>query len=156
MRYLDTRLQPGEPVLYRTRQHWGLFSKPLLLILATMVVADFDDGRYAYAASLVFVFFAIPYSIATLVAYLVSDVVVTDRRFIARLGLRRVSVTETVLHKIEESRVEPALVGRLLGYGTLTMRSAGGARRRIPHLRNAVQFAETLEHQRTRLHDETA
>lgn len=145
MSYLDTQLQPGETIVYRTRQHWSVFFKPVLLSLVALMFAGMDNASLNQAASLFLVFFVLPYTLAVGMAYLVSDLMVTDRRFIARLGVRRITITESVLHKIESVDRDPGLLGRVLGYGNVTLNVAGGLRRRVNNVRAAIAFVEALE-----------
>jgi len=149
MSYIDKMLHPGEQVVYRTRLHWSIFFKPLVGVMFAIALGTFEDVRLGVAAGLFLVFFVLPYSISVLTGFIFSEVVITNRRFIARLGLRRINFTETVLDKVDAVQVEQGTLGRVLRYGTLVVNTAGGASRSIGNVPKPDQVKETLQRQIT-------
>jgi uncharacterized membrane protein YdbT with pleckstrin-like domain len=130
--YIEANLIRGETVTYEAKPHWILFvSWRSLLTLGLLPLID----------------------------YVTSEFAVTNKRVIMKMGWISRRVLELNLHKIESVNVDQSLLGRLLGYGTITVIGTGGTREtfdRIAHplaFRKAFQeqeseFEETLDRQR--------
>jgi uncharacterized membrane protein YdbT with pleckstrin-like domain len=50
---------------------------------------------------------------------------VTNHRFIYKAGLIRRTTTEIPIDRVESVDIEQSLIGRLLGYGTVTVHATG-------------------------------
>lgn len=130
MGYVDDHLMPNERVVYRTTLHWIMFLGPAL-------------------ASLVLI--GLPWLIAAWVKYRSSEFAVTDKRLIVKTGFIQRQTSEMLLQKVESISVDQSVMGRMLDFGTVTIRGTGGtpevyARIRQPlELRRNAQFATTSE-----------
>jgi uncharacterized membrane protein YdbT with pleckstrin-like domain len=106
--YVDSTLLQGETVVYRARiSLWSLahliFFGLLLLIIGV---------------GLVFLIWA-------WIRYKTTEFAVTDRRIIAKTGLISRSTVELFLDKVEALHVDQSVPGRLLDFGTITIRGTG-------------------------------
>ena len=106
--YVDSTLLAGETVLYRARiSLWSLthlifFGVLLLVVGVGLVLLAWAWIRHA-----------------------TTEFAVTDKRIIAKTGLISRSTVELFLDKVEALHVDQSVPGRLLGYGTITIRGTG-------------------------------
>lgn len=78
-------------------------------------------------------------------AYLQSNVTVTSHRIIYRSGFLFRYTAEIPLSQIEFLSLLEPLLGRILGYGTVTLRGGGGTTFNLPHIQNAVSFHAAVQ-----------
>ena len=106
--YVDSTLLAGETVLYRARiSLWSLthlifFGVLLLVVGVGLVLLAWAWIRHA-----------------------TTEFAVTDKRIIAKTGLISRSTVELFLDKVEALHVDQSVPGRLLDYGTITIRGTG-------------------------------
>jgi hypothetical protein len=144
--YVASVLGKNELALYQARLSltsywfWFVLGGCLLLIglllsiaaAATKgVPAGFGLGCLAVGA----LFFVRP-----IVARLTTELVITNRRIIAKWGLVRRSTMELNLSKIESIRVEQGLFARLLNYGDILVIGTGGSNEPIPRISRPLEF----------------
>lgn len=136
-----------ETTLAQVRVHWGVFSLPILAVVAVLattlpMVMMFQSmqrtlGQYGQRGGgsgglLVLLMLApellvgVPLLGVTWAAYLKSNVTLTDRRLVFRTGLLTRVTGELPLENIEAIIIAEPLLGRVLGYGTVTVTSVGG------------------------------
>jgi len=132
MSYIDSILEPGEEIRYRTTVTWTVYGPSLLLALcavASLIVAETSAplaGIGAFAA----VFFALAAIVSFLPGWFrrfTTEIVVTDRRIILKRGLIRRHTVEMNMQKVESVDVDQTLVGRLFNYGNITIRGTGSS-----------------------------
>ena len=177
----DMNLNRNEYVLRRERLHKGIFILPTLIFavpLIPMVALWFFLSVAQQKAIEVFqqmqgqstpsgllflplLVLAIPWMlvflgsfVSTLLAYLKSEVLLTNQRLFFRTGfIRRVS-GELPLENIETIFLVEPILGRIFGFGTISLTSVGGARFSLRYmsapqtfhasLQQAVAYAKTL------------
>jgi uncharacterized membrane protein YdbT with pleckstrin-like domain len=106
--YVDSTLLQGETVMYRARiSLWSIAHLIFFGILLLVV-----------GVGLVFLIWA-------WIRYRTTEFAVTDRRIIAKTGLISRSTVELFLDKVEALHVDQSVPGRLLDFGTITMRGTG-------------------------------
>lgn len=76
-----------------------------------------------------------------------TNMVVTDRRVIAKFGLISRRAIEMRISKIESIQVEQTLVGRMLGYGTVMVHGTGGAFEPLSIVADPLAFKRAIEEQ---------
>jgi uncharacterized membrane protein YdbT with pleckstrin-like domain len=134
MRYVDQVLQPGETIRGVTSVSWVGFLPGLFLwivaILLLVFIAPWSQGSGAIA---------IVGWIAALAAFVVgagllikhwwrrftTEVAVTDRRVICKVGFVKRRTVEMHMDKVESVDVAQTILGRLLNYGDITIRGTG-------------------------------
>ena len=73
-----------------------------------------------------------------------TKVAVTDQRVIYKRGLIRRHTVEMNLDKIESVDVDQSIVGRLFGYGTITIRGTGQAVEPLRDMADPLQFRSAI------------
>lgn len=135
MPYYTKVLQAGETVRYLGRLHWLIYAvsiafAALAAAFAVMAVAVFDPANQlavgvCAALALVFLAVAALRTVRSFIRQRSTEIVVTDRRVIFKTGWISRHTVEMNISKIETVDVDQPLVGRFLGYGTVSVRGTG-------------------------------
>ena len=108
MGYVERHLLPGERVVYRTRLHWVLFVKPVLLMLVGAVLAvvlwRVADPPWLWIVGAVVFVVGLGWWLVHYVEVMTSEFAVTSSRLILKVGLISRYTTELLLRS-EERRV---------------------------------------------------
>lgn len=141
MNYVERVLQPGERVVHAARLHWLIFLVPVLLLIAAVVCAVIAAGSDVPGIAIPLWLTAgllAPVGLITMARALVqrttTELILTDRRVIYKTGLIRRHTVEMNRSRIETVGVNQTVLGRLLNYGTVTMRGTGGSMEPIRHI----------------------
>jgi uncharacterized membrane protein YdbT with pleckstrin-like domain len=153
MGYVERHLLPGERVLYKTRLHWVLFARPLLVTLIgaglTVAVRYLDAQpeavRWAGWIGLGIMAIGLLWGFVHWVELRTSEFAVTTTRVIFKVGLVARYTTELLLTKVESIGVQQSLTGRLLGYGDLTVIGTGGTREVFRRVRDPISFRNYVQ-----------
>ena len=78
------------------------------------------------------------------VARRTTELVVTDKRVIAKVGLLSTTSVEIRFEKIESVRVVQGLIGRMLNYGDVVITGTGSTHDPIPDISSPRQFTMAL------------
>ncbi|HET8921632.1 MAG TPA: PH domain-containing protein [Candidatus Acidoferrum sp.] len=160
MSFAENHLIPGESVQYETRLHWivmlghALIAAALALIGIILLVAPVSSakGGHAVANTLQWVGFgcivaaAILFGIG-LLKRKATEMAVTNKRVIVKTGVAERRTIELLLSRIESIAVDEPAVGRLLGYGTVTVRGTGGTPEVFGKIQDPLQFRERVQSQ---------
>lgn len=147
----DEYLLDTERRVIRVRRHWAclvwdLFEAVGLIIGVVMVSALLPSGNTAqnvfwYAALVVLLRFT--YQVLD---WYVERIVVTDKRFMITTGIFTTQVAMMPVTKVTDLTFERSIAGRMFGYGTLIVESAGQiqALNRIEHLPNPEEINDAI------------
>jgi len=146
MNYVRRVLQPGESVVHTTRIHPIIFLSAivwfaaalLLMITALSVSGDLRIGGEALAAFCAI--FALASAIPALIRRASTELAVTDRRVIYKSGVLARHTLEMNRSKVESVDVDQSLLGRLCGFGTITVRGTGGSLEPIRMIGDPLTF----------------
>ena len=116
--YVDSNLMTGETVLYRS--HVSKWSLAHLIVPGILLLPAFGLG-------LIFLLWAY-------VAYKTTEFAVTDKRIIDKTGLISRNTVEMFLDKVESLNVAQSIPGRMLDYGTVTIRGTGATSEPIKNI----------------------
>lgn len=132
----------GERPVAADRRHWVHLVRPLAaaggLLVAALVVASVVPPRGLLPSLPVFAAIgSVLYAGWTVAEWRVDRLIITDRRVLLVTGLLMRRVAMMPLVKVTDMTYERSLLGRLLGFGTFVLESAGQqqALHRIGHLR---------------------
>lgn len=172
MSYIERNLISGETVAYRTRLHWIVMGRRLLLggIMAAAGIALLvftGPTRPVSAAGgtsaspehpLALLYIAVALIVLSLIvgasAYWkrsATEMVVTNKRVLAKVGVLTHRSTEIMLAKVESVIVDQGLLGRILGYGTVVVRGTGGTPEPFQRIANPVELRRQVQQQIDRL-----
>jgi uncharacterized membrane protein YdbT with pleckstrin-like domain len=130
MGYIETVLQPGETVRFRTNFHWIGFVPGLVLLVPAafvylkLVPADGGFGLWMLVALLLLAAAIILLAKAWYDRF-ITEIAITDKRLIDKTGFISRSTDEMPLAKVENIEVSQSILGRLLDYGNVDVRGTG-------------------------------
>jgi len=116
--YVDNNLIKDETVVYETKYHWKIF----------------------FTLSGLFTLF-----IAPALLRWSDEFVVTNKRIIVKTGIVSRRTLEMNLNKIESVNVDQSVIGRMFGYGTITIIGTGGTKESFPDIGDAVEFRKRFQ-----------
>lgn len=129
-REIDEYLLPTERRVIRVRQHWASVWKDLTLtalFVLAMVAVEFylPDGLLVDNVTFYLALVAVlRFTVVTLMWW-VERIVVTDKRVMLSRGLITHNLGMMPLSKVTDLTFQRSLGGRILGYGTVIVESAG-------------------------------
>lgn len=116
--YVDNNLTRDEHVELETSYHWITFLS--LRALFTLFLAPIID-RYT------------------------DEFAITNKRVIIKTGLISRQIFEMNHSKIESVNVDQSILGRILGYGTITVVGSGGTRGVFSNISNPLAFRRKFQ-----------
>lgn len=155
MKYVTRVLQPGETIVYATTLHWLVYIRAVVLLLVgagVLVASSYVGGRTGYpdydkylvlalqVLAAIFFLFAFLSAVRALIRRATTELAITDRRVIYKAGLLRRYTVEINRSKVETVGVIQSVLGRLLGFGTVTVRGTGGSFEPIPFIAEPLTF----------------
>lgn len=148
----DEYLLPSERRVIRFRRHWAcllwdLFEAVGLLIGVVMVSFLLPEGAWIFQNVLWYAgLFVLARFTYHALDWYVERIVVTDKRFVITEGIITTNVAMMPVTKVTDLSFHRSLMGRLLGYGTLVVESAGQiqALNRIEYLPNANEVYDAI------------
>jgi uncharacterized membrane protein YdbT with pleckstrin-like domain len=136
MSYVESILQPGERIVHRTGPHWYVYLPAAILavlaIIAIVVAGQASSRGDAYLPLILFIagavlaVFALGWWLRAFLRRWSTELVATNRRIVYKTGLLSRHTAEMSLDKVESIDVDQSMPGRLLDYGTVTVRGTGG------------------------------
>lgn len=158
MAYVKKTLAPGEEYLYRARFNWTYdfgswfwlaFGAIPFGIWLTVVVRDSFRISNTDTVFTAFTFGALGIGALILLTRYVHKwttvIAVTTVRLILKKGLVARDTHEVSLDKIEEVLVHQSFIGRILGFGKLTIRGTGIAVIEFPILARPTEIRREIE-----------
>jgi uncharacterized membrane protein YdbT with pleckstrin-like domain len=149
MGYVERHLLPNERVLYKTRLHWILFARSVLVTLAglaaTVALGAATRLEWVWYLSLLVLVAGVAWNAMHAVELLTSEFAVTSTRLIFKVGLVARYTTELLLGKVESIGVQQRLLGRLFNYGDLVVTGTGGAREVFPRVHDPIGFRNHVQ-----------
>jgi uncharacterized membrane protein YdbT with pleckstrin-like domain len=128
--YVDSILEPGERVAFRTTLSRTLYAPAIVLAIAALALAILGAGvpGFGLYAVIVAALLALAAAIDAIRVWFrrwTTEVAVTDKRIILKRGFIRRHTVEMNMQKVESVDVDQTQLGRLFDYGTVTIRGVG-------------------------------
>ncbi|MGE3771193.1 MAG: PH domain-containing protein [Bdellovibrionales bacterium] len=140
--YLDTVLADDEQVLYRAYvSPWSFLGDYLLALLflayGAWQMATVAEMKYTGA---VFILLAMMIVIRAAIAVLCTELAITSKRFIAKIGFIMRDVIETPFAKIESIKITQSIFGRIFNFGALVIFGTGTEHAPIRGVHDPLEF----------------
>jgi membrane protein YdbS with pleckstrin-like domain len=148
--YVDSVLADGERIVYRVHvSHWKFFLSYLLgvLFIATAVAAYANGSAYNMDSPVVALILIVVGAVIILSAVIrrsTTELVLTNRRIITKRGLVARNTVEMNLNKVESLHVDQSLVGRLFGYGDVTVVGTGSSLEPLRGISSPLELRKNL------------
>jgi uncharacterized membrane protein YdbT with pleckstrin-like domain len=146
-RYIDEILQPGEKVLYSTNAHWIFYFKAIVawivaLVLLVLSRATTTEGiiLLCLSAAAVVALVALYWTAAAWFHRWTTETDVTNMRVVHKTGFIKRRTFEMALDKVESVDVNQSILGRILNYGSVTVRGVGEGAETIDMIASPLEF----------------
>jgi uncharacterized membrane protein YdbT with pleckstrin-like domain len=148
MNYIETNLQPGEEIKYVAKLHFFLFMQPVILLLigAFLLTAPKDVLPVIYYAGLLMLFFGLVSLVQRILVKIGSAYAVTNKRVVLKTGVISRRAVDLVLAKCEGLHINQSILGRIFGFGTITV-TTGGVASSYPFIANPLAFRREINMQ---------
>ena len=146
MSYVESNLIPGEQVLYQTGLHWIVFVGPVFFAAFFGLVGL--PLLFMRDSAIVGFFFLVFAGLLILLGYLIrkaTEMAVTNKRIVIKTGLLSRKTFELLLSKVESIGVEEGILGRMLGYGSVTVRGTGGTPEPFKNIAHPLEFRRQVQ-----------
>lgn len=147
--YVDSVLAEGERIVYRAAiSHWKFFLSYVAgtVFLASALGAYIAGSRAG--APLAMVAIALVIGLALMLSAIIrrqtTELVLTDRRIIMKRGLVSRDTVEINLNKVESLHVNQGLMGRILGYGDVTVVGTGASLEPLRGISSPLELRKKL------------
>jgi uncharacterized membrane protein YdbT with pleckstrin-like domain len=150
-REIDEYLLPTERRVIRVRQHWAYMWKHVtqtaLFLLAVVLLERYlpDNVLFDNIAFYLALVAVLRFTVLTMLWW-IERIVITDKRVMLAQGIIVHNVGMMPLGKVTDLTFQRSLGGRMLGYGTLIVESAGQiqALNRIDYMPRPEEIYEAL------------
>jgi len=150
-KYIGSILQDDERVIHEASIHWIVYLPSLMFFLASLalllwIAPIYQAGGREFVGMLgvivaVVALLAAPfYFFKALIMRVATELAITNKRVIAKVGLIRRKTWEINAAKVEGVEVEQSIWGRIFGYGTVTVNGTGGGIAPIRNIDAPVEF----------------
>jgi uncharacterized membrane protein YdbT with pleckstrin-like domain len=152
-RYVRRVLQPDETIVHAARVHWRVYVQAVAFLAVCVVIAIASIafagerpglGLALWIAAGIFLLLAVSAGLEALVRRATTEFAITDRRVIYKTGLLRRHTLEMSRGRIESVDVDQSILGRILGYGTITVRGTGGSLEPIRNVAEPLAFRRRI------------
>jgi len=150
MSYVDSVLQPQETILARTRLHWIIYLPSFTLLAMAALISLFGSGFDTQSkflcviASFVLGVIGIAQLLTAWTKRITTELAVTNRRIIHKTGLFGRNTREMNREKVESVDVRQSPLGRILGYGTISVRGIGSTWEPFVTIEDPIHFRSTI------------
>ena len=131
MSYVEKTIGKNEIIIYRVEFHWtySLIACLYLLILGIVLVG-------------IFIF------LKMMINKWTTERVLTNERYIQKIGWIRRETEEISLDRVEEVNLTQSLLGRIFGFGTVDLSGTGSGKIILKYIDEPLVFQKHLNNQR--------
>jgi uncharacterized membrane protein YdbT with pleckstrin-like domain len=155
MSYVDNNLLPNEHVVYRAHLHWAVYIPcTFFVVLGIFLLVAFgsdgpDQGGVHKVMGGICIFMGIVLFPYAWIKMKTSEFAVTDKRVVIKVGLIRRRSLELLLRQVEGIGVDQGILGRILGYGVITVGGTGGTKEPFRSISDPLAFRRQVQSQST-------
>ncbi len=163
MGYVTSNLMPEEEVIYLGSIHWFIFAPSLILFLVGISLFGVDTGVSLFGVDTfkelgpiigwIVIFFSLGSLANALITKFSTELAVTTKRVIAKVGFISRKTVELNHSKVESFTVEQNIPGRIFDFGTIEINGTGGGKNAIRNIdsplefrRQAMKIIDTVSH----------
>ena len=146
-RYIDDILQPGEKVLYSTNAHWIFFlpamagwAVAIVFLVLSRMVATNTLMLLCLSMAAIAAIFALYKTATAWFHRWTTETDVTNLRVVHKTGFIKRQTFEMSLDKVESVDVNQSILGRILNYGSVTVRGVGEGAETIDTIASPLDF----------------
>jgi uncharacterized membrane protein YdbT with pleckstrin-like domain len=141
MSYVEQVLEPGETVKFIGRLHWTIYRNAIALgAVAGIAILALHNATLA----LVLLAIAVAFFIHAWFVRATSEIVVTDKRIIHKVGWIARRTQEMNVTKVETVDVKQSIWGRIFGFGTVCMIGTGSSWEPLRFIATPLQLRKAI------------
>lgn len=140
MGYVDNNLMNDEKVVYKANIHWFIFVPGIIFFVIGIVEFGSSEESGGSIFGLLAILIAIFLLIKAFITKVTTELAITSKRVIAKVGLIRRNTVELNHSKVESFNIDQSIFGRIFGFGTLIVNGTGGGKTPIPSIDNPLEF----------------
>ncbi len=156
MSYLENKLTADEELIYEAKLHWIILLKPIIfLLLLGVVIANLEKYQvfhYLPIALLyknhiyltVIVLFGCWPLLNILIQKWSTHIGITNQRLLCKRGFIAIDLNGMPLSKIENIDSYQSILGRILGYGAITVKGSGSTPIYLYDISKPMEFRNEL------------
>jgi uncharacterized membrane protein YdbT with pleckstrin-like domain len=151
MSYVIKTLQPGETVIYHTRLHWIVFLPAITVAVAGLIAVVFSGRgveptlvKLITTLGYALILFAVVLAISVWIRFISTEMAITNRRVVAKVGFIWRRTIEMERQKVESVSVDQSILGRMLDYGTIIVRGTGSTLEPMTNIDSPIEFRNKL------------
>lgn len=141
MSYVEKNLLLNENIVFHTNRSWiGYLSGIIFIVIGLLLFKNPAGFSALLTIGLVSFYFS----------YLRiknTEIAVTNKRVLIKVGIFKTNSIETVLSKIEGIHVEQSLFGKLFNFGTITVKGTGGTNNNFKGIDKPMEFRRAVNQQ---------
>ena len=141
MSYVERNLLPNEQITYRAKLHWIIYILPAIVFVIAILVALGGSLAAAGVVGVIGLILLMPPWIKANS----SEFAITNKRVLIKVGLIRRHSLELLLQKVEGIGVDQGILGRILGYGTITVSGVGGTKEAFKMISKPLEFRRQVQ-----------
>lgn len=162
MSYIEKNLVPGERVVYQTRLHWVVMAWHIVLSVLLLELPALALLYYAFrheqeltpqtmhlmqGGGIALILISGIVIAAGAIKRNATEMAVTNRRVVVKTGLAARKTIEMLLNKIESIEVNESGMGRVMGYGSITLIGTGGTSEPFHLMARPLEFRNQVQQQ---------
>ena len=160
MSYVSKHLIEGETIVYATGLHWVVLLQAIFLTVifgaggvALLVLYSKNQGDASgattamLAGGIALLVVAAICIFSGIVKRNATEMVVTDKRVVLKVGFVTRDTFELLLQKVESIGVKETVMGRILGYGTVVVDGTGGSSEPFDRVAHPIEFRKQVQQQ---------
>jgi uncharacterized membrane protein YdbT with pleckstrin-like domain len=160
MSYIDKSLGAGETVIARAHFHWLYNLSAWLQLLVPAIVfvvvlswageqpnfmTSGNPMTWLVAVVALWLVLGVIAFLRLMIRKWTTEIGITSHRFIKKTGFIALRTNEIALPNIEGVKVHQGILGRVLGFGELTIEGTGVDAVRLPTIADPVAFRRAIE-----------
>lgn len=160
MSYIEKNLVPGETVVYQTRLHWVVMLWHIVLSVVLLELPALALLFYAFTheqqleprtlhlmqgGGIAMLLISSVVIAVGAIRRNATEMAVTNRRVVVKTGLAARKTIEMLLNKIESIEVNETGMGRVLGYGSITLIGTGGTSEPFHLMAKPLEFRNRVQ-----------
>ena len=122
--YVESILGENEKIIYKAKI--SLWSLSLLIVFGVILLKIYGLGLILL--------------IIAFIRYKTTELVITDKKLIAKFGFIKRESIELFLQKVESLQVNQSALGRIFGYGSIIVSGVGTSQAPIPGISKPLEF----------------
>lgn len=148
--YVNKNLGPNESLVCEAKLHWLLFVKPILFILLAIALTILlnkytgEHGPYGLYFGCGLLIICIFLFLNRLIKYKCTEIALTSNRIIVKTGFIARNARDISLKKVDGIDIKQSVLGRILNYGSMSVRGTGSGEVWYTRIANPYSFQREL------------